>query len=194
MEDPPAFEDVLVAAQCGEHWACCEIWSRYSTSVAGFLAVRGASEPDDLTSEVFLTVFSTLERFRGDEGGLRALIFTIAHRRLVDDLRRRSRRPAAREWTEDTDLRRAPSAEELALDSAGARWARDLIDGLSPDQRDVLVLRIFGDLTVEQVASLLGKREGAVKALQRRALNTLRKKLAGQAYPLAAVERLIETT
>lgn len=194
MEDWPAFGEVLAAAQSGEQWAYREMWSRYSTGVAAFLTFRGAGEPDDLTSEVFVTVFSTLDRFRGDEGGLRALIYTIAHRRLVDDLRRRSRRPSSQEWTEHADHRQAPSAEDQALEGTGSRWARDLIDALSPDQRDVLVLRIFGDLTVEQVAALLGKREGAVKALQRRGLNTLRKKLAGQAYPFAAVERLIETT
>ena len=47
---------------------------------------------------------------------------------------------------------------------------RDLLAVLSPDQRDVVLLRIVADLSVEDVARLLGKREGAVKALQHRAL------------------------
>jgi DNA-directed RNA polymerase specialized sigma24 family protein len=55
--------------------------------------------------------------------------------------------------------------------------ARDLLTGLTPDQRDVLVLRIFGELPLEQVAAILGKRQGAVKALQHRALATLRRTL-----------------
>lgn len=194
VEDASGFDHVLAAARSGEHWACREIWTRYSSAVGSFLAVRGAREPEDLTSEVFLAVFSALAKFEGDEGGLRALIFTIAHRRLADEFRRRARRPDCYAWDESTDRRSTASAEQLALDDVGTAWARDLIEALSADQRDVLMLRIFGDLTVEQVAQLLGKPTGAVKALQRRGLNALRKKLGAAGYPYAVVERLVETT
>ncbi len=54
---------------------------------------------------------------------------------------------------------------------------RVLLDGLSPDQRDVLLLRIVADLSIEDVAATLGKRRGAVKSLQHRALATLRRQL-----------------
>ena len=49
--------------------------------------------------------------------------------------------------------------------------------GLSPDQREVLLLRVVGDLTVEQVATIVGKTVGSVKATQRRALSSLRKSI-----------------
>jgi RNA polymerase sigma factor (sigma-70 family) len=62
----------------------------------------------------------------------------------------------------------------------GSERVRSLLEGLSPDQRTVLTLRVIGDLTVEQVAELIGKRPGAVKQLQRRALAALRKSLDGQ--------------
>ena len=64
--------------------------------------------------------------------------------------------------------------------------ARELLDGLPPDQRNVMLLRIVADLTVEQVAEILGKRAGAVKALQRRALESMRKKLSEGRTPPAA--------
>ena len=51
-----------------------------------------------------------------------------------------------------------------------------MLDQLTEEQRDVLALRVIGDLTVEQVAEIVGKKPGAVKALQRRALRALRKK------------------
>lgn len=89
----------------------------------------------------------------------------------------RSRRGDAEEWTVEIDPRRASSAEEEATARLGDRDALALLDGLAPDQRDVMVLRIVADLTVEQVADVLGKRVGAVKALQRRALDNLRKKV-----------------
>ena len=50
-----------------------------------------------------------------------------------------------------------------------------LLGTLSPDQRDVLLLRIIGDLSVDRVAEVLGKTPGAVKALQHRGLTQLRK-------------------
>jgi RNA polymerase sigma-70 factor (ECF subfamily) len=67
------------------------------------------------------------------------------------------------------------SAEQVVMDQRSQAEARDLVEGLTLDQRDVLVLRIFGELPLEQVAEILGKRPGAVKALQRRGLDALRR-------------------
>ena len=86
--------------------------SRSSTAISrpavtGYLRLHGAVEPDDLASETFIGVFTGLAGFSGDEGALRAWVFTIAHRRLVDDWRRRSRRPQVADDPGDlADLRR----------------------------------------------------------------------------------------
>ena len=189
MSRVAAFDDVLAAAQAGAAWAFRALWEDLSPAVAGYLRSRGAAEPDDLTSEVFLAVFTQLSSFTGDEAALRAYVFTIARRRLVDEIRRRSRRGPEVEWTEDADHRRTSSAEDTALDQLGSDRTRELLEGLSADQRDVLVLRIFGDLTVEQVADVLGKRPGAVKALQRRGLEALRKKVSSRPYPSVLLQR-----
>jgi len=173
-----AFASVLTAAATGAPWALKELWIQYSPAVHGFLRARGSAEPEDLTSEVFLTVFDALPRFSGGEGEFRSFVFTIAYRRLVDELRARSRRPPHVEWADHGDPRRALDAETEALTSIGDQQTRRLLDSLAPDQRDVLVLRIIADLTVEEVATILGKRVGAVKALQRRGLDALRKKIS----------------
>ena len=148
-----------------------------------FLRARGSREPDDLTSEVFLAVFDRLGTFSGGEAEFRAFVFTIAFRRLTDELRRRSRRGEHEEWQQELDDRRAPSAEHEAFARIADDSTRALLEGLSPDQRDVMVLRIVGDLTIEQVAEVLGKRPGAVKALQRRALEMLRRKFSSGRTP-----------
>lgn len=181
-----AFPAVLLAAQAGAQWACTNLWVDYAPTVAAFLRARGSLEPDDLTSEVFLTVFDRLEGFRGDEAAFRAFVFTIAYRRLTDELRRRSRRGTHEEWDDDADPRRSPSAEDEAISSLGDAATQALLDDLAPDQRNVMLLRIVADLTVEQVAEVLGKRPGAVKALQRRALESLRRKLARTRTPSGA--------
>lgn len=178
MADPEeSFETVLAAAQRGAAWACTAIWVTYAPAVSGFLAARGSREPEDLTSEVFLALFEGLDSFTGGERQLRTFVFTLAYRRLVDELRSRSRRGDTVEWTQEGDPRSVPSAETVAIARLEDARALALLDGLPDQQRDVMVLRIIADLTVEQVALVLGKRPGAVKALQRRALENLRKKV-----------------
>jgi RNA polymerase sigma-70 factor (ECF subfamily) len=178
-----AFPAVLLAAQSGAQWACTNLWVDYSPAVMAFLRARGSHEPEDVTSEVFLAVFDQLDRFRGGEAEFRTFVFTIAYRRLVDELRKRATRGTHEEWTDELDARRSPSAEHEATVQLADAATRALLDGLPPDQRNVMVLRIIADLTVEQVAEVLGKRAGAVKALQRRALESLRRKFSAGRTP-----------
>lgn len=184
------FETVLAAAQSGAPWATTTLWREYSSSVAGFARGRGSRDPDDLTSEVFLTVFEQLGTFSGTEADFRSFIFSIAYRRVVDELRQRGRRGEAIAWVPELDVRSEPSAEDVVSDRASYDSVMSILDGLPVDQRNVMVLRIVSDLTVEQIAEVLDKKPGAVKALQRRALDSLRKKVSTNPYPFAALERL----
>ena len=176
-----SFENVLFAARAGAEWAWQRIYEDLAPSVAGYLRAHGAADPEDLTAEVFLQVVRGLDGFSGPEPAFRGWVFTIAHRRLVDDLRRRRRRPEAR--FERIEVVGGDVEEEAhaGLDDERVRAA---IAELPPDQRAVLLLRIIGDLTIEQIADAVGKRPGAVKALQRRALKRLER-----AYPFAGLER-----
>ena len=183
---------MLSAASDGDPEACAAIWHRYSPAVVSFARNRGSQAPEDLTSEVFLAVFGQLARFEGDEPAFRGLVFTIAHRRLVDELRQRSRRPRSVEWSPELDQGWHASAEDQAAEASATTEVRRLIQQLSPDQRDVLLLRILGDLTVEQVADLLGKRVGAVKALQRRGIASLRRSILAGRTPLLALDDVEE--
>ena len=181
------FSTVLAAAQAGTPWASTAIWVEYSPAIAAFLKARGSREPEDLTSEVFLAAFDTLPQFVGGETQFRSFLFSIAYRRLTDELRKRSRWGESAQWSDDDDPRTSPSAEDLAVGRMGNSSALALLDGLPVDQRTVMVLRIVGDLTIEQIAEVIGKRPGAVKALQRRALEALRKKVTpGRTLPGAS--------
>ena len=173
-------DDVLPAAQAGEAWALRRVYESLAPAVLGYLRSRGASEPEDLTSEVFVTVFPRLGSVTGGAAGLRTFAFSVAHARLVDDLRRRSRRQPTKEYDVSTDPRVSASAEDEAMVGLQGERVQTLLASLLPDQRDVLTMRILGDLTVEQVASALGRSEGAVKQLQRRGLLTLRAQLEAQ--------------
>ena len=171
------FDDVLAAAQAGAAWAFEVLYRDLSPVVTGYLRLHGAAEPDDLASETFLGVFTGLAAFHGDEAALRSWVFTIAHRRLVEDWRRRSRRPQLTDDAGDLTLHAGGDAEDDALVRIGAADVHRMCAELPDDQRSVLLLRVLADLTVEQVAQVMGRSVGAVKALQRRGLRTLRDRL-----------------
>lgn len=165
--------ELVVAARSGGGWAFERLYALLAPAVAGYLRTQGADDPEDLTSEVFVRVFRGIGSFEGDGQAFRSWVFTIAHHRLVDDLRRRGRRVAARPLEPGDDIV-GGDAEQEALDSLAVGRVAALLGGLTPDQRDVLALRVVADLSIEETAQILGKRPTAVKALQRRALAALR--------------------
>lgn len=171
------FDDVLAAAQAGAGWAFEVLYRDLAPAVTGYLRLHGAAEPDDLASETFIGVFTGLAGFSGDEEALRAWVFTIAHRRLVDDWRRRSRRPQIADDPGDLAEQLGGDVEDDVLLRIGAETVHELCGCLPTDQRSVLLLRILADLTVEQVAQVLDKSVGSVKALQRRGLRNLRDRI-----------------
>jgi RNA polymerase sigma-70 factor (ECF subfamily) len=173
------FDALLPAARAGAGWALTRIWQAYAPGVRRYVTSRGSVEPDDLTSEVFVGVLVGLAGFEGDEPAFRGWLFTVAHRRVLDEHRRRARRRTA-PASEVDDRRRDVSAEDRAVENESTAGILALLATLSPDQRDVLLLRVIADLTVEQVARALGKRTGAVKALQRRGLDSLRRVIPAQ--------------
>lgn len=133
---------------------------------------------EDLVSETFLSVAKDIHRFAGSEGDFRAWVFTIAHRRMQDAWRAKGRQvpladgeyasvAAENEWL--------GNVEHEAMTSMSMIEVHVLIDHLTDSQRDVMLLRVVGDLSVAETAQVLNTSEGAVRALQNRALRDLRK-------------------
>jgi RNA polymerase sigma-70 factor (ECF subfamily) len=177
-----SFASLLTAAQAGGQWAYERLYRSLAPAVAGYLRVQGAPEPDDLTSEVFERAFSAIAGFSGGEAQFRSWVFTIAHHRLTDERRRSARRPLR----VDIDVPEVASGdvEDEAVRRMATERVRQLCDGLVADQRDVLLLRMLACLTVAEIARALDKSPGAVKALQRRGLATLRRQMERQGVPL----------
>jgi len=178
------FESVLDAARAGANWAWERIYDSLAPTLIGYLRARGAPDPDGVAGDVFAQLVRDIGRFEGDEAGFRSWVFVMAHHRLLDDLRRRRRRPESAAGPEAfSDLEDPGNVESDVVDAITRSELRVLIDALTPAQRDVILLRVFGGLKVEEVAEAIGRRPGAVKALQRRGLETLRAKLEGAEYP-----------
>lgn len=168
------FARILAAAKSGAEWAWADIYRDMAGHVTAYLAARGAAEPEDLTSEVLLQVARDIASFHGDESGFRSWVFVIAHRRLIDSWRAAGRRPYPTVILEGVAEPPGGNAEEEALERLRTSELLSAFERLTEDQRTVLALRIIGGLTVAETAKVLERREGAVKALQRRALLTLK--------------------
>jgi len=180
-----AFDSVINAARTGAEWAWTELYDDLAPLVLGYLRGRGATEPEDLTGEVFLHMVRDIGSFEGNEREFRAWTLSITHHRLLDDIRYRKRRPVEQA---DEEIARhtgqGGDVEAEALRAMGAEHVVRIIQTLSSGQRDVLLLRMIAGLTIEEIAKILDKRVGAVKALQRRGLATLRKRISRQGVPL----------
>ena len=178
------FADLLARAKRGEGTAWDQLYRWLAPTVAGYLRVQGANDVDDVTSETFLALVRAIATFRGDAPQFRSFVFVIAHRRLQDERRRESRRPP-RQATVDAEAAGQPQAGGEVHDEVGGYLAGErvlaLCEPLPHDQRDVVMLRIVADLSLEQVASVVGKTTGAVKALQRRAFENIRRQIAEEA-------------
>ena len=181
----PAFPSVLAAARAGSETAWAEIHDQLAPILLGYLRARGAAEPEDVLAETLLQIVRDLSRFHGGEDEFRAWAFSIARNRLLDERRRSARRPAPPQADVGEPGGSAPDAADQALGHIDAERVRRVLAGLNPDQRDVLLLRVFGDLTVDQVARLTGRSPGAVRQLQRRGLDAARRALEREGVTLS---------
>ncbi len=167
----PEFPQVLAAAQEGAPWAWAALYHSVAPQVAGFARARGAPEPEDVVGEVFHDVARNVHSFEGTESNFRSWVFTIAHNRLVDQWRKAARH-------RDDPLPGpidATSAEAEALAAATDGPAFAALDSLTEGQRTVILLRTVADLSLDEVAEVLGTNRNAIKAVQHRAVLRLRK-------------------
>jgi RNA polymerase sigma-70 factor (ECF subfamily) len=150
---------------------------------------RAAAE--DLVQEVFLAVWRNAGRFDPERGTARSWILQIAHFRLLNELRRRSRQPEIVPDPEGLVLSGFPTNDPEPAETA---WKQDrravlksALEELPPPQREALGLAFFDDLTQEQVAAELGVPLGTAKTRIRSGLQRLRSTLGPQWAALAAL-------
>jgi RNA polymerase sigma factor (sigma-70 family) len=182
MAAAEAFESILAAAQTGAEWAFEKLYIEFNPRLERYFGARAPAVRDDLTAETWISVAGTLRAFRGDERQFRSWLFTIAYRRLVDHWKQAASAPEPVDPFSMTGRGGDDDPEVAVVESMSAQEAaRRIVACLPPDQGDVILLRVLGDLDVEQVAEILGKRPGAVRALQHRALKTLKKEISLEA-------------
>jgi RNA polymerase sigma-70 factor, ECF subfamily len=171
MDLPAPDRALLERASLGDHDALSVLFRTYQPAVRRYLGGRLPDVAEDLAAQTWLDVARNLHSFSGDEGDFRRWLFTIARRRLQDELRRRTRRPE--QLTDTPPEVTSWSEEELDAADDLAR-ALDLVRRLPPDQADAVLLRVVAGMDVGQVAEVMGRSEGSVRVLVHRGLHRLR--------------------
>jgi RNA polymerase sigma-70 factor, ECF subfamily len=138
--------------------------------------VRDRAEAEDLTGEVFRKALANLPRFRWTGAPFGAWLLRIASNLIADRAKRAAKEDKA---SEPLPVAKLAQAQQVDLEEAERR-ARifRLVDQLADDQRRVIVMRFAEEKSISEIASQLGRTEGAVKQLQYRAFENLRMAIA----------------
>jgi len=178
------FQTTIEAARQAASWAWSAIYNELAPAITGYLRANGVPDAEDVTAEVFVRMVQDLGRFEGDEAHFRSWVFVIAHHRMVDDRRKRIRHPQATLRLEMLESRGNGNVEREALDNLSTDAVQAIINRCVPDQREVLLLRVIGGLTLAETAEVVGKSLGAVKALQRRGVAAISREFSREGVPL----------
>jgi RNA polymerase sigma-70 factor (ECF subfamily) len=171
----------LDRARRGDRDALAELWRTHHAPLLRYLRARRTPSPDDVASQVWVDIARSIDRFEGESDDFRRWLFTIAHRRSVDEIRRVVRRTGLAVRAADH------IAGHVAGHVAGADVEHDRHDALDraialvstlPDNlAEAVMLRVVNDLPIADVASVMGTTEGNVRVLVHRGLARLRRKL-----------------
>jgi RNA polymerase sigma-70 factor, ECF subfamily len=165
-------------AQQGDRDALEELYLIHFDRIYGYLhvSVGNRHDAEDLTTQTFLKMLESIEKFRWQSAPFSAWLFRIAHNLAMDHFR------ATKRWQPEEEVPEpvadeSTSAEAGAFESIGQKSMFELIEDLSPEQQQVLTLKFVFNFANAETATILGKTEGAIKSLQHRALVSLQKQL-----------------
>jgi RNA polymerase sigma-70 factor (ECF subfamily) len=171
-------QELLHRARQLEPAALGEIFDAYYGPLYRYIYhhLRHAATAEDLCGEAFARMLAHLSDGRGPRQHLRPWLYRVAHNLIVDESRRRVHRD--HEPLSERLCAAAPGVEEQTETSIGQRRAIEALDALTERQRNVIILRYLEGLETWEIARTLGTTTGAVKALQRRGLEAMRRHLA----------------
>lgn len=182
--DGDEFERALAKAKRGDGDGFDWLYRNYNRRVGALVRSEACPDPDEVVNTVFFKAFRSIDRFVGNHSNFASYLYQIARFQLIDDHRARSRQvPADDELTADlADTTAGP--DELALQSDAASRTTEALKALTPEQREVIVLRVFFGLTGPETAEALDKPVGAIRSLQNRAEARLRSMVESGAVAL----------
>lgn len=192
---------LVAAAQRGDINAFGTLHTRYYLRLyhLAYLKTNNVQDAEDVASETFVRALASLSRLRlkDDDASLYPWLHRIAMNLIVDGHRRRPPSGVVsldapliagiRTLLDIEDFSQAPTPHDIAERHEVQQLVRAAIAALPEDQGDVLVYKYLGDLSLNEIAPLLGRSEAAAKSLLHRAVQSLRREIERR---VDAVERL----
>ncbi|MBT9149586.1 MAG: sigma-70 family RNA polymerase sigma factor [Dehalococcoidia bacterium] len=162
--------------------ALASLYEEYYDRIVRYIFVRidDQNEAENLGGDVFLRALQSLDSYRGQREQMRAWLFKIAHNLVVDYLRKMSKRKdiSINEIQIPDDK---PTVEEVVETKLQIEELSKALKRLTPAQREVIGLRFFAELSSAETGKILGRSNGAVREMQRAAIETLRTQMGVQA-------------
>ncbi len=178
-------EELLARAIDSDEAALAELYDRYEHKIFSYIYRRTNNQPlaEDLTAQVFLKMLEAIHKGKAWHSSFSGWLYRIAHNQIIDYYRRRERRNHA----SIDDFPMLPSDEDSPVRAAELRLEaerlRAAITRLTDEQAQVVTLRFLEGYSISEVSTMMVKTEGAIKALQYRAVTSLRKIMTDE--PLA---------
>lgn len=170
--------------KAGDESAWVWLMDTYAGQIAGYARRMGCSDPEDITGATLEGVARGIGGFFGSHGQLRSWIFSIAHARIVDDLRRRQRRPeigfTGIDLPDDQEPGPRADSEAMQFDVSEPRL-EEALARLTEEQKALLHLRYVTELSTKEIARVTGRSEVATRVALHRSSKRLRELLGGPA-------------
>ena len=171
-------ENLIRRAQQQDEEAFTQLYEEYFDKIYRYITLKigNQTEAEDLTQQVFVKVLQSISSFRWKGIPFSAWLFRIAHNQVVDYFRKEKKYVTT---PLDESLRDGNIDPQLAVErKLDIEQLILATKQLTKAQREVISLRFASELSITQVAKIMGKSEGAVKALQHSAIVALRKTLS----------------
>ena len=162
----------------GEASAFGSLYDYYQPKIYRFVFIKVSrrEEAEDLTHQVFVNAWLNIKNYREMGFPLGSWLYQIARNQVIDYYRTRKKESSLEEMDSEYFAVRNDSEYAFDADLEMAR-VKGAVQKLKPEQQDIIILRFVEDLSPKEIAEVIGKSEGAVKLIQHRALNQLRKLL-----------------
>ncbi len=168
-------QSLVQRAQQHDQEAFAELYEEYFDKIYRYIALKIGNrvEAEDMTQQVFVKALHSISSYKWKGSPFSAWLFRIAHNQVVDYLRKKTRQPAItlnESFMASGDNPHSTTEKKMDIEQLMIATKE-----LTAAQQEVILLRFNGELPIAQVARIMGKSEGAVKALQHSAILALRK-------------------
>jgi len=171
-------KSLVQRAQQRDQEAFAQLYEAYFDKIYRYVSLKigNKTEAEDMTQQVFLKALQSISSFRWRGIPFSAWLFRIAHNQVVDYFRKKSKRVTVP--IDNLPIMANDNPQLMAERRSDIEQLVSATKQLTEAQREVISLRFAGELSIAQVAEIMGKKQGAVKALQHSAIAALRRTLA----------------